>query len=681
MPSDPTMADPRSIQQVELMETTTNCETTCSSTQVNSNPDLPLVEPAILGSPSWGGTMEILAYILLALSAVLILVFAIMCASVNNSYIGRTGKYKPRKIMSELEAADMIIDYSAVTIFQNRMVGMNSRLFNLAKLGATFIPIVFALIIGATLRLVARWKAERGTKLITLEVLAASRSLASTLTTTILLRRPGPLNIVILGLWMLSPLAGQSSLRILETRNVTDASADIPWKVFDTANHDMWLGGDSLMLDNTDLQFRYLECMNQRPLYISDLKGRGDTGASHVAGWDSKGSLLIPETSQITTWPAETSKLREDSLSAVAGVPITGPYLAGRNVQYDLILDSNLTFPVTTYLFTCSASSNYSTDNSSWTSLLNQNGIHQDRETLLLQVLSGSGFFFDTDFETKTVGSAKSGPQNILFGAFYGSTVSIRDCTVRLNTREVKAQCGSKLSPIPFAYARYLNQFVCKAMEVQSPQLSDITPLANLSSKVLKAWPKIDPSAPGTSSMTEIYLTYGYSYRQKLRKGGDARVNLHEVEPDEFSARLTTAFNTFWFASNFNGSNIIDTTTATPTLLAPFTIVKCNWVYFTILVLISSLLVVCALLNAWLLHKIQTPDILGYVSAMTVENKYVAILGPHLTSTMGGMERARLLGQMRLQIGDVQGENEFGKIALAAEGDGVVRARKGRKFT
>lgn len=479
---------------------------------------------------------------------------------------------------------------------------------------------------------------------------------------------------------MLSPLAGQSSLRILETRNVTDASADIPWKVFDTSNHEMWLGGDGLMLDNTDLQFRYLESINKRPLYILDLKGSGDTNSSHVAGWDSKGSLLLPETSPNTTWVAETSELREESLSATIGVPITGPYLTERNIQYDLVLDSNLTFPVTTYLFNCGPSSNYSTDDPSWISLLSQNGFHQDKETLLLQSRRESGFFFDTNLENKTAGSGESGPQNILFGSFYGSTLSIRVCTVRLNIREVKAHCGSKLSPIPFAYARYLNQFVWKAMEVQSPQLSDLTPLANISSKVLKAWPNVDPSAPGTSSTTEIYLAYGYNYRETLRKGGDARVNLREIEPDAFSARLTTAFNTFWLASNFNGSNIIDVTSATPTFLAPFTIVKCNWVYFTILMLISSLLIACALLNAWLLHKIQTPDILGYVSAMTIENKYAAIPGPHLASTTGGMERARILGQMRLQIGDVQGKEEVGKIALAAEGDGVVRARKGRKF-
>ncbi|KAH6715596.1 hypothetical protein BKA61DRAFT_722745 [Leptodontidium sp. MPI-SDFR-AT-0119] len=663
MPSDPATADMRSIQTAKLMETTTICETACSSTKADSNPDLPLVEPAILGSPSWGGTMEILAYILLALSAVLILVFAIMCASVNNAYIGRAGKYKPKKIMSEAEAADVIIDYSDVTIFQNRMVGMISQLFNMAKLGATLIPIVFALIIGATLRLVARWKAGRGSKLITLEVLVGSRSLASTLTATILLRRPGPLNVAILGLWMLSPLAGQSSLRILETRNVTDASADIPWKVFHTSNHEMWLGGDGLMLDNTDLQFRYLESINKRPLYILDLKGSGDTNSSHVAGWDSKGSLLLPETSPNTTWVAETSELREESLSATIGVPITGPYLTERNIQYDLVLDSNLTFPVTTYLFNCGPSSNYSTDDPSWISLLSQNGFHQDKETLLLQSRRESGFFFDTNLENKTAGSGESGPQNILFGSFYGSTLSIRQIVSH------SIRICSVLEP------------VCMEGHGSSKSAAvRLTPLANISSKVLKAWPNVDPSAPGTSSTTEIYLAYGYNYRETLRKGGDARVNLREIEPDAFSARLTTAFNTFWLASNFNGSNIIDVTSATPTFLASFTIVKCNWVYFTILMLISSLLIACALLNAWLLHKIQTPDILGYVSAMTIENKYAAIPGPHLASTTGGMERARILGQMRLQIGDVQGKEEVGKIALAAEGDGVVRARKGRKF-
>ncbi|KAH7321838.1 hypothetical protein BKA65DRAFT_568710 [Rhexocercosporidium sp. MPI-PUGE-AT-0058] len=649
-----------SVKEKKTTEGTTVCASSAYSTQADNNQDVPVIEAAILGATSC--------------------VFAIMCASVNNAYSGRDGKYRLKKVMSEAEVADMVIDYNDVTIFQNDMFGKNGQLFNLAKLGATFIPIVFALIIGATLRLVARWKAERGTKLLTLEVLVGSRSLASTLNVTILLRRPGLLNIAILGLWMLSPLAGQSSLRILETKNVTDASADIPWKVFDTTNHDMWLGGDSVMLDNADLQFRYLESMNQRPLHISDLNGTGDTDASHLAGWDSKGSLLIPETSQNTTWLVETSKFREDSLSAINGVPVVGPYLAERSVQYDLILDSNLTFPVITYLFTCGPSSKYSMNGSSWISLLYQNGIHEDKANLLLQSRGGSGFFLDTALHDQTAESGENGPQNIVFGSFHRSTVSIRQCVVRLNTRESKAQCGSRLSPIPFAYARYLNPFVCKAVEVQSPQLSDTTPLANLSSKVMKTWPKIEPSALATSSMTEIYLAYGFNYREKRRLGGDALVDLHEVEPDAFSARLTTAFNTFWFASNFNGSNIIDATSATPTILAPFTIVKCNWVYFTILVMISSLLIVCALLNAWILHHIHTPDILGYVSAMTDEKMYGAIPGPHLASTASGMERTRILGHVKLQIGDVQSGEDFGKIAITAKGSGVVRARKGRRF-
>jgi hypothetical protein len=76
------------------------------------------------------------------------------------------------------------------------------------------------------------------------------------------------------------------------------------------------------------------------------------------------------------------------------------------------------------------------------------------------------------------------------------------------------------------------------------------------------------------------------------------------------------------------------------------------------------------------------PDILGYVSSMTIENPYTSIPGVPLGSgsTLNGLERSKLLRNVRVRIGDVREAGKSGKIALAAEGEGVVRCKKGRKF-
>lgn len=46
----------------------------------------------------------------------------------------------------------------------------------------------------------------------------------------------GLLPVGIITLWALSPLAGQSSLRVLSIRNVTDANVAFPWAVQDSTD-------------------------------------------------------------------------------------------------------------------------------------------------------------------------------------------------------------------------------------------------------------------------------------------------------------------------------------------------------------------------------------------------------------------------------------------------------------
>ena len=75
-------------------------------------------------------------------------------------------------------------------------------------------PIVFAAVLAQSLRIFASYKVERGLRLMTLEQLISSHSVASAIKQPFFLRRINLLSIVILCVWSLSPLAGQAILRM-----------------------------------------------------------------------------------------------------------------------------------------------------------------------------------------------------------------------------------------------------------------------------------------------------------------------------------------------------------------------------------------------------------------------------------------------------------------------------------
>lgn len=116
-------------------------------------------------------------------------------------------------------------------------------------------------------------------------------------------------------------------------------------------------------------------------------------------------------------------------------------------------------------------------------------------------------------------------------------------------------------------------------------------------------------------------------------------------------------------------------------ILTYFFIGTGNWIWFTIVPFTSTLLLVCSVLSAWLKYKINTPDILGYVSSMTLENSHATPPGLEAGSASGldGLDRTRLFKNFRVRLGDIRSDAEVGKIALATEGAGVEMYKKGRR--
>jgi hypothetical protein len=292
----------------------------------------------------------------------------------------------------------------------------------------------------------------------------------------------------------------------------------------------------------------------------------------------------------------------------------------------------------------------------------------------------GSGFFldFNTGFNPQSFG------QDMVFGSFYNSQVTLWSCLLYVTTRDISFTC-SQLAEEPDTEA-YLR---CEVYHMGIASVSTSTPFSNssLASNIFEHWPQVDPASLGMSSLTEQFLAQGANFTPSL-------VDLSKLDNYTFASRLTTIFNTYIQtpqsnspgdplpSDNLNSSNVLLDTFHNPLPFPPFVLVSCNWVWFGILSFASTFLVICASLSIWLSHSLSTPDLMGYVSTMVQHNPHISDTGngPRLDNTLNGLERAKLLKRVRVQIRDVRSDGEGGQFALTSDVKNLPKTGKGRKY-
>lgn len=103
----------------------------------------------------------------------------------------------------------------------------------------------------------------------------------------------------------------------------------------------------------------------------------------------------------------------------------------------------------------------------------------------------------------------------------------------------------------------------------------------------------------------------------------------------------------------------------------------CDMVFAGLLFAISSLLLVAGVASIVLMRSTLAPDILGYASSCTKDNPFIAVSEP---SYLNGLERSKALKDLQVILGDVQGHRETGHVALAAIIE-AVPLRKDRTYS
>jgi hypothetical protein len=137
----------------------------------------------------------------------------------------------------------------------------------------TVFPIAFAAVVGRMVTKLAAWKLERGSKVRSLEQLIGSRTVFSTVTTRVSLRSLNVLGSALALLWALSPLGGQSALRVIDTGFKTlHSNSSVLY--FDTgAKSDFaeWFDGSNAGVDATSTALALLNSMYTAPLLSSSI--------------------------------------------------------------------------------------------------------------------------------------------------------------------------------------------------------------------------------------------------------------------------------------------------------------------------------------------------------------------------------------------------------------------------
>lgn len=584
----------------------------------------------------------------------------------------------------------------ALLINHRERSDLGEELYSAIRLGPTLFPIAFAAVAGRFFHNLARWCMERpqGIRLGALEQISGSQSLAGAVQRAFVVRGGPWLALAIILVWSLSPIGGQSSLRLFD-------HAQEPWSTqldiyYANPDHlESLFGSVSSMGDFSVVVYT---------LYSTLLAAVPSERAALTDPWGRPKTAQLPR-EVIRTSNLDWQDITGDSLksgedySSLLGIDVRGYKTTDPTRRYSFVVQSS-------YID------------------MDCERVPQHRQQVPDIFDSSPRTSFLANWESHTeAGEPKSWTLNTERAGhrlYYDSRQSMDthdakararfECVMRYVPIEVEFSCG----PVPSIRCGLRRQ------RQRDPTIDPETnpPAAGLptgafpagsamyqilpknmggpvAQSMLLHWPlaagRPDPveGASATDSFLagDDHLFLG----QRLRDWDHEATNM-----TLFSRRMTTAFNSL-FQASLNPWNVTNTNaTEVPnmellsngraynstqaTSWADRDIYVANRGWCMALLLIAALLETVAVAGLWLRARIAGPDLLGFASSLTRDNPYFPPSSQAAGSAVGGAERARAWRDMRVQMADVLPAEERGYIVFTAvappgEGDWAGRGR------
>lgn len=580
----------------------------------------------------------------------------------------------------------------------NKRSNFGDSIIELGKYGATVFPIMFAAIAARMFRVIALWRSEKGVKLGLLEQLVGSQSLGATVERFVLLGRFDILGAIVVLLWFLSPLGSQMSLRLLRLTSVNIIS-QTSIQYFDTT----WPPASSTDIGNGPgwAVFGSGSSVDYARASLTAFASANMIASTNVlrSPVDQWNNIKVPRLDEMAYSGDESDN---PWISTANGSRMTWASLSGLMIQ-GINASGNSTFIIqTSYIdVTCSDAMQTKPGNDSYDSdfadMLKSVGlaVHVNNASSLFSDDwqnggRSSSVILDTNSNDFTLFDA---PQNL----FYASRAAF------LTDATDSQPPGLDVYNCSYATPKIEGNVTCVGQDCAITQV--------------RRWEDA-PSSPlqppfdwvqFTNLLLFIPGSLGYSHAGTISPvdqymlGSDAPFSVgYQTSPSNFSKisgavfgnRLTTLINTVWQANlapysialgssaDFNAKEDtpgwVPAATATATNVQRLESVKyaANRNHAIILIVITLVLQICAIIGLVLKEMTKAPDILGYVSTMTRDNIHIAVPMSG-GNTLDGVERARYLSDMRVQLADARPGDDVGHIVLRSVENGS-ESRSGR---
>lgn len=521
---------------------------------------------------------------------------------------------------------------------------------------------------GRFFRHLGLWLAERGTTLGRLEQLVGCQSVFSALERQICLRSWSVVGLLSVLVWLLSPVGGQSALRLLRQENgQITSTATVRYMDPQTISDSVIEGASSANSGRSTFTSIFLAALLSSSKY-------------QETPMDLWGNVKLPlyryiENNTSGDWKFVGNGTADTNVTyaSLIGVPVVGSPADGFSTfnikarQFDLVCSSNKMLP--------NASADFGAMTSTW-KLSPTNPLPSsctNGTDCTIPDCDG----YPCPITSKSLATPPAEEEDVFSIAQCELSFEYFEAGVRCNGTSCAVNKMRKLDLFGDGYTEDMDGFTRN----------------NFLSNEMRYMPALDqvtvgsPAGRGSSNMEKWIMNpddfIGASYDN---------VELWHLSPELFSERLTILYNTFWqstygtralggnlpknvsetglFIGSSYGTNVTFNGTQANVLRETQAVYKTNWKWFTALLVCSLVLLAAAYAGLILKYITLVPDIIGYASSLTLLNPYVPT--PTGGTTLHGLERAALLHDLPVKIGDVCANEPVGAIAFARGDEGRV---------
>ncbi|KEF54754.1 uncharacterized protein A1O9_09196 [Exophiala aquamarina CBS 119918] len=516
---------------------------------------------------------------------------------------------------------------------------------------STLFTILFAAVLGSTLKRLATWRLQNGIRLGLLEQIMQSRTVFAALTTMVSFRALNLTAFILFFAWAFSPLGSQASLRLISTGTLFTEDSSLVSHV-DTISNNLFdsVSGVSSLLTSL------------KPSYVSCVLGPSSLKASSM---DLYGNPRIPwlrtdvEKDENGWQDLSKVNLTEGSYSSLVGVRVAP--LANRNssfvietsyVNLDCEKPKNGTLVDISFNVTAGINGTFSGPNTTVGAV--DSGIYPSWQVAMDQYVSNAYFWGYPELLANS--SDADIPQGtMLWQTPHGPWES--RCKISQEYVESNVSCYS-IADVELPNCAVTSQRV--SPKRHAPSTVTIFSFASTFSSMSSAWIlATDPlTSSGYSSLSEYYLQ-NTSASFILSGNGRYYADYTNVTAEEFSQRLGQLLNSWALGSQISADTMqysLDYQNTTVFYREGRPVYICSWAWLAVYCIGIAVMFTAALLSIYCAFNTTIPDILSYCSTLTRDSRFFSSATGG--STLDGLVRAKILQDVEIRLGEVADQSE-----------------------